>query len=365
MKTKIVSVIAAVLCSSATSYLVAETVEFNSLPLAVQDAINARRGPAAIVSIQKVDRAGTPVYDVRVNQLGPNSEFYVTDVGTVMNGAEIIGVKPTPGVTETREVLFHMLPPGVQNTIRAQLGNVAMPNADMVTVNGQTLYVVPSHVEDRLSDLWIDPTGNIVTLSPPRILLSNATPMRPDQLPGAVQETLRTYAAGSPVVGVNRGIVQGKTMFDATIDRNGQKLDLRIAADGSLIRDAVNDRFLAETGHMTRQMLAATAPARTPLSNPVSVSFNQLPLPVLSTLQSFAGADFVEHIDRGIVGGQTQYEALFRHGADEIPLRIAQDGTLVNDRINGLFLATHGTTTPVGIGLAPGSQTGVGSSVSP
>jgi len=363
MKIKILSRIAAAICCSATPYLLAQTVDFNSLPLAVQDAINARRGPAGIVSIQRVDRSGAPIYDVRVNQVGAHSEFYVTDTGTVMNGNEIIGVRPSPGLTESREVLFNSLPPAVQNTIRAQLGNVPMPNADMVTVNGQTSYVVPSRVEDRLVDLWIDPTGNIITLSPPRILLSNGTPLRPDDLPAPVQDTLRTYAAGAPVLVVTKGIVQGKSVYDATINRGGQNFDLRIADDGSLVRDAVNDRFLAQTGHLTREALAANAPARTPLSGPVSVSFNQLPLPVLSTLQRYAGADFVEHIDRGTVRGHMEYEALVRHGGDEVPLRIADDGSLVNDRINDMFLTRYGSAPAVGIGSAPGSQSGFGSGV--
>jgi hypothetical protein len=364
MKTRILSAIIAAVCCSATFSLLAQTVDFNSLPLAVQDAINTQRGPAGIISIQRLNRVGTPVYDVRLDRPGINNELYVTDTGAVVNGSEIVGV-PSSGLAETREIAFSMLPTTVQNRVRAQLGNVATPNADMITVNGQTTYVVPSRVDGQLTDLWIDPAGNLITLSPPRILLSNAKTMRPDQLPAAVQDTLRTYAAGAPILNVIRGDVQGLTVYDATISRNGHTTDLRMAADGSLVRDAVNDRYLAETGRMTRSALAVNAPVRIPLSDPVSVSFNQLPLPVLSTLQRYAGADFVEHIDRGLANGRTQYEALFRHTGEEIPLRIAEDGALVHDRINELFLANYGGTHPLGLGVAPSTQVGFGSSTVP
>ncbi len=357
MKTAILLSIITVALLPAREQVRAETVDFNSLPLSVQEAINAHRGTAGIVSIDRVTRFGRPVYEVHLDQPA-NNDLFINDTGLVADGSTVVA--GTPGLTETREVLFSALPPAVQNTIRAQLGNVPMPNVDMVTVNGQTTYVVPSHIEDRAVDLWIDPNGNLVTLSPPRVLMSDGVRVNPQDLPLAVQETLRTYAEGAPLSNIRRGVVQGQIVYDATFQHFGHNVDLRVAEDGSLVRDAINDRFLAETGRMSRQGLVANAPARAPLVSRVPVSFNQVPPAVLSTLQTYARSDFIERIDKGVSQGQTVYEALFRHGADEVPLRIADNGSLINDRVNDWFLAQVGATT-IPVGQAPIFQSGTGS----
>jgi hypothetical protein len=356
MKTRNFLSLAAVALLPLTSSLRAEPVDFSSLPFVVQDAINAQRGPSGVMSVERVDRFGTPLYRVRLDQPGANNEFYINDTGALVN------LSPPDGLLSgARELALSALPAPVQNTLRAQFGNQAIPNVEQLTANGQTAYMVPARVDGRVMDLWIDPNGNVLTFSPPRVLLSNSKRIRPDELPGPVQDTLRTYAGNDPIMNISRGIAQGQTVYDAIIKHSGRNIDLRMAEDGSLVRDAVNDRFLADTGSMTRRGLAAIAPVRIPLSNRTTVSFNQLPLPVLSTVQNYAGGDFIEKIERGVARGQTVYEASFRHAGEEVPLRVAENGSLINDRVNESFLAQLGSR-PIAVGQAPAwqSQSGTG-----
>jgi hypothetical protein len=84
-------------------------------------------------------------------------------------------------------------------------------------------------------------------------------------------------------------------------------------------------------------------------------------------LQTYAATDFIERINRGWAQGQTVYEALFRHAGRDIPLRIAEDGSLIRDQVNELYLSQLGSlpTTAIGVGQAPAWQRGVGTSVNP
>jgi hypothetical protein len=367
MKNKtLLGIAARLMLTTTVSAQAAQVIDFHQLPPVVQQAINDQRGPAGILSVQKTYRFGAPLYDVRLDQPAPNDEFLVTEAGTLIDAQSVLGVDPR--LTPARQVLFSALPLPIQNTIRAQLGNVPVANVDMITANGQTSYVVPGRINGELTDLWVDPNGNLLTLTPPRVLLSRPVRVERDRLPAAVQETLRTYAEQAPIRSVSRGLAHGQTVYDAIFDRDGHNMDLRIAEDGTLVRDAVNDRFLAETGRMTRLGLAANAPVRLPLAQPVSLSFNQVPLPVLSTIQRYAGADFVSGLGKGFLGGQPIYEATFNHLGSDTTLRMAADGSLLHDRVNEVFLAQSGQPIVLipsaAVGAAPSwqSQTGGGAS---
>ena len=104
-------------------------------------------------------------------------------------------------------------------------------------------------------------------------------------------------------------IKPGRTVYETTVNREGRKIDLRLAENGALIRDAINDRFLAETGRLPAPLAASgvSLPVRVPLADRMPVSFNQLPAAVVTAIQKYAGADFVEKIEKGTVQGQSIY----------------------------------------------------------
>jgi hypothetical protein len=202
---------------------------------------------------------------------------------------------------------------------------------------------VPFRAQDRIMDLWVDSSGNILAVSPPRTLLSTPVRVQFLDLPRPVQDALGSCSEGASIDGIERGFVQGQRVYEATVNRDGRKVDLRFAEDGALLRDTVNDRFLAETGRMPSFFMAANVvPARLPLQDEIPISFNQLPEPVRVTLQRCAGPDFVERIEKGTVGGQPLYQATFTHAGEKIPLRIAQDGALMGDDVNRWCLAKIG-----------------------
>jgi hypothetical protein len=151
---------------------------------------------------------------------------------------------------------------------------------------------------------------------------------------------------------------------------------LRVAEDGSVLQDDVNNRFLADlgqsrVGRSTRDSSNdalgadwASAAARGTLSGGSKVAFRELPSPVRETLRKYAGTSSIDDIDKGTVGGQTVYEAAFKHRGEHTELRVAEDGSLVKDDVNARFVRQFGRTAPPGaIGRPAGSEVRQGGEV--
>ena len=106
--------------------------------------------------------------------------------------------------------------------------------------------------------------------------------------------------------------------------------------------------------------------ARAPLSDGMKVSFGDLPLPVLTAIQSYAGATFISDLERGEQQGQQVYQASFIFNGRPMNLRVLQNGSLVRDQANDLFVAqyrSHLRLPPSpGVGSIPSGESGSGTS---
>jgi hypothetical protein len=341
MNRKIFFPVITLLALATAPRLTAEPVDWGQLPAVVQRTINEQRGPTGIATIEQLHGYAVPVYDVRLNGPGPENEFYVTQTGSLVNLRDLAGKSSALGGAQTVE--FDALPLPVQNAVHARAGNAPLGPVQMISSNGQSIYDVPYRNGNQTLDLWIDSGGRILAVSPARSPLVNPVPTGFRDLPWSVESALRTYAQGDAIQQIEKGLADGRTVYDVTLNHLGRPMVLRLAQNGGLIGDSVDERFLADTGRLAAVAAPTySIPPRAPLSEPVRLSFNQLPLPVLSTLQRYAGADFIDKLERGIVNGQTVYQADFRHGGQEIPLRIADTGALINDDINNWGLAKLG-----------------------
>jgi hypothetical protein len=100
--------------------------------------------------------------------------------------------------------------------------------------------------------------------------------------------------------------------------------------------------------------------ARPPLSGAVRIGFGQLPTPVLSTIQTYAGASFVSSLEKGTVQGQTVYQAAFRYNGQPVELRVLPDGSVVKDPADEAFVGQYdrelGLPPTAGLGTAPAGE---------
>jgi uncharacterized membrane protein YkoI len=349
----------------------AQNVNYSDLPPAVQQTVNAQAGGGEITAINRLNRNGVPLYEVRLGDAGARP-LYISETGSLIQPDNVIGSRRTRD--SSRKGTFQELPPAVQTAVRNQAGTARIDDIDIVTRNGQTNYNVAFKRDGNNVELRVDPAGNVSagghstavlsqqhspSASPTRVALSASTKVTLKDVPAAVQNTLRSYTGGAEIEDIDRGTVQGKTVYEAAFKHNNQHQELRVAEDGSLVRDDVNDRYLAAIGRTPGASAtpAAAAAARVPLSGSAKVSFRDLPDPVRDAIRHYAGITRIEDIDRGTLNGRTVYQAAFKSMGEHVELRVAEDGSLVNDDHNQRFLADLDRQAPAGaVGRAPSWQ---------
>src|SRR5205085_12309107 len=81
-------------------------------------------------------------------------------------------------------------------------------------------------------------------------------------------------------------------------------------------------------------------------------TFGDLPPAVQSTLRSEAGSAPIEDIDKGTLEGRIVYEAAFKQNEKNVELRVADDGTIVNDPQDQAILSRTSLEEGQGITLA-------------
>ncbi|MHC1763257.1 MAG: PepSY-like domain-containing protein [Verrucomicrobiia bacterium] len=378
MKTRVLSIMAAMaVLAGSPSLLAAERVEFRDLPPAVQNTVNAQAGASGIASIQRTTRHGIPLYEVRLSQPSNARPLYISETGSVINLDHVVASTAKEG---SRKIPFSELPAPVQNTLRTQAGSARVEDIDAVTQKGETTYNAAFKRDGRTVELWLDANGNLLnqgnnpaastaaqaaTAGTQRVPLAAGVKADPESLPRRVQETLRKYAQDAKIEDVDRGTLQGRTVYEAAFKRNGQHIELRVAEDGTLIRDDVNDRFLASIGQAPASSDRVTAQGnqpswaltttRVPLAGATKATYRELPSAVRETLSRYSGETRIEDIDKGTLDGKTVYQAAFKHNDQNIELRIAEDGSLVRDAANERFLTQLKRSRPTAAAGQPPS----------
>jgi hypothetical protein len=274
---------------------------------------------------------------------------------------------------------FDQLPPAVQNAIRSQVGDEPIRKISEVNANNQPVYLVTYNRQGEIHTVQVDSSGRVVSATPVAQGRELTSPVRLnfDLLPIAVQNTLHHYSQGAHIQDIEKGTINGQTVYQAIFLHNGKSIDLRVAENGGLVRDAVNDRFLAEMGPQFNAPAFAqpspgpvpdwhTAPVRKPLPEATPVDFHSLPQAVQSSLATYASGGRLGSIQMGDMGGRTVYEAQIFADGQRTDLRFDRNGALLNDQVNDRFLA-HYPSTPgaaIAVGLAPASQSSSGAGYS-
>ena len=185
-------------------------------------------------------------------------------------------------------------------------------------------------------------------------LLTFADPVQLSQLPAAAQQSINAVRNSARIQSIEQVTREGKLAYEVRLDRP----------------TALNHFYVTETG-VVRPL--EDFPARPPLAEASKVQFGQLPMPVLSTIQTYAGASFISDLEKGTIDGRTVYQASFRYHGRPVELRVFDDGSLMKDLPNAIFLAQYnrelGLPPAAGVGAAPTgeshSATGAGGGVTP
>jgi uncharacterized membrane protein YkoI len=139
-----------------------------------------------------------------------------------------------------------------------------------------------------------------------------------NELPPAVQKTARVQAPNDEITDVARKTQNGRDVFELTFREAGRTPKIVVAADGTLLSTdfatsaGVLDRYLTPTG-------------------PTGAELSALPELAQRTIKSRAPNAEIAGITRHESNGRAIYEVEFRDKGKNPTLRVAEDGTLVQD----------------------------------
>src|SRR5512140_1295595 len=140
-----------------------------------------------------------------------------------------------------------------------------------------------------------------------------------NELPPAVQKTARAQDPSAEIVDVSKTTSNGIDAYEVQFrSEQGKNPKVLIAADGRVL----NSDLPKQPGAIEK-LLTPTGAVGTP--------FSALPVPVQKTIQEHSGNAPIASISRHEVNGRVIYEVAFEEQGKNPTIKVAEDGTLVQD----------------------------------
>lgn len=186
--------------------------------------------------------------------------------------------------------------------------------------------------------------------------LAGGTKVQFNDLPPAAQNAIKAQAGSAQIEDIDKGTLNGRTVYEAAFKRDGQHTELRVAEDGTIIDTVVAGKSIGtqQTVAAAPALPTATAAPATPqsasasggqeynagfntdISGGVKVSWNEVPANVQKIIQDRAKGARVEDIDKGRgPTGHTVYQAAYKKAGQHVELRVTEDGKFVREVANG------------------------------
>jgi uncharacterized membrane protein YkoI len=139
-----------------------------------------------------------------------------------------------------------------------------------------------------------------------------------NELPPAVQKTVRAQAPNGEIAHVNHRTDNGMDVYDIEFREPGSNPKISVARDGKL----VSTDMARPAGPVERALTPTGA---------VGTKFSALPEKVQKTIQTSAPPNEIADISRHESNGRVIYEVEFKDKGKNPTIRVAEDGTLVQD----------------------------------
>jgi len=139
-----------------------------------------------------------------------------------------------------------------------------------------------------------------------------------NELPPAVQKTVRAQAPQAEIADVNHKTENGMDVYEVQFREPGRNPKIVVAADGKLM-----NTDMVRPANAIERALTPTGATGTKLS--------ALPEKVQKTIQSTAPGAAIADISRHDKDGRVIYEIQFQEKGKNPSIRVAEDGTLVQD----------------------------------
>jgi uncharacterized membrane protein YkoI len=139
-----------------------------------------------------------------------------------------------------------------------------------------------------------------------------------NELPPAVQKTVRAQAPNGEIATVSKTTANGMDAYEIEFREPGTNPKIVVSADGKLL-----NTDMAKPAGAVERMLTPTGA--------VGTKFSALPEKVQKTIQSKSPNAEIADISRHESDGRVIYEVEFKDKGKNPSIRVAEDGTLVQD----------------------------------
>ena len=137
-------------------------------------------------------------------------------------------------------------------------------------------------------------------------------------LPRAVQKTVRAQSPNGEITDVTMTTVDGREVYQVQFREDGRNPKILVAPDGTLVSSE-----MAKPAGAIQRLLTPTGATGTPLS--------ALPEAAQRTIQANAPNAQIASINRHDENGRVVYEVAFKDEGKNPTLRVAEDGSLVQN----------------------------------
>jgi hypothetical protein len=143
-------------------------------------------------------------------------------------------------------------------------------------------------------------------------------------LPPAVQKTVRSQSPNGEITGVSKTTENGMDAFKIDVREQGANKDneLIVATDGKVL----STDMPSKPNGVVQDVKKALTP-----TGAVGTKFSALPEAVQKTVQAHAPESQIADISRHTDNGRTIYEVSFQDQGKNPSIKVAEDGTLVQD----------------------------------
>jgi uncharacterized membrane protein YkoI len=329
------------LLAGATTGWADQKVSFNDLPKPIQDNLNARPG-VEVQDIDRVTRDGKVIYEIGFKQNGQHTELQYKEDGSLLtdNKSNLVTASPAtqPPVAAAAQtqassygkVTLAQTPVAVQNTIKAQLGGAAVEDIDKLNKDGAIVYEVAFKRAGKHTELQIAENGTVVNNNIPAAVAGVTPSIAPpsygkvtlNQVPVAVQNTIKAQTAGVEIEDIDKTSRDGIAVYEVAFKRSGQHTELVVAENGAVLSGGLG---------------AAKNPSAVVSANPAAstthVAFRNLPLPVQKTARALAGSSIIDQTSQLVTDGKVRYQVHFKRDGRDVGYLLNPNGAILHDGV--------------------------------
>jgi uncharacterized protein YxeA len=183
------------------------------------------------------------------------------------------------------------VPAKVQQTIKTYASAAEIKQITMGDVDGKKAYEFLIEKASRKSEVSITPDGKVLTTEE-EIPLS--------EIPDAARQSINARAAGSKIVSTEKVFENGKTAFEAVIERGGKQSTIAVSPDGKVV------------------------------GSEEEIALTEVPEAARKTINAKAAGGKILFVKKVLEDGKTVFTAVIEKGGKQLEITVAPDGKLVD-----------------------------------